>query len=213
MNKEKIQLLLEAEACKKNGGMCESYEYCKFCEQPKKINRTSNTPCADAYMNLKDITKQLNNYQENKEYIKTSSDRINLWKIALNSKKEEDLWILFDTSEPIDLGMPRAKNKISSPIESELNKREITREMVKVWINREEEKLNCIKRDVYKLEDIFKVLKEEEMFLIECKYFDKLKYSDIEVSYENEFKKCINNDALRKKLLRIKEKIRNLQKK
>ena len=53
--KKQVQRLLEISARKRNGGICESYEYCKFCAEPTKIYRNSDTPCADAYFDRHNI--------------------------------------------------------------------------------------------------------------------------------------------------------------
>jgi|GEM_PF-3286104 len=212
MNKEKLQKELEFAALNQNKGVCESYSYCKFCKEPKKTLRNSMTPCADAYIDLRDISEKLKNYKDNEEYIKTAVDRINLWTIALNSKDKDKLTELFDSSEAIDLGMPRAEGKISSPIESAMQRHEITREMVNVWITREQSKLNGIRIEVNQLKRAFEKLKEDDMFILECKCFDNLKWIDTQISYENKFKICIDESVLRKRLVRIKEKIRNLLK-
>ena len=45
-----LQALLERIACKTNGGCCESYNYCKFCREPKCFVRKSDTPCAEAFL-------------------------------------------------------------------------------------------------------------------------------------------------------------------
>jgi len=212
LSKEQLQKELEFAAVQQNTGICETYSYCRLCKElkTKTLYLNSETPCADAYLDLQEITAKLKSYKENKEYIKIAVERINLWTIALNSKDKDKLAELFDSSEAIDLGMPRAEGKISSPIESELQKHEITREMVKMWITREQSKLDGIRIEVNQLKRIFKKLKEEDMFIIECKCFDNLKWTDTQISYQNKFKKHLDESVLRKRLARIKEKIRNL---
>jgi hypothetical protein len=214
MEKSKIQIQKELEfaAVQQNTGICESYSYCRFCKEPKKVLRNSMTPCADAYLDLKDITIKIENYKDNKEYIEVAKERIELWVVALNSTDEDELWKLFDSSESVDLGMPKAKYKLSSPIESELIKKEITREQVKTWIQREQEKLDSTRKEVYSLERAFKQLKDDEMFLVECKCWDKMKWKDIVSSYEIKYNKKIDDTVLRRRLVRIKEKIHNFLK-
>jgi len=85
INKNELQYVLEKDACKKNGGMCESYNYCKFCAEPKRIFRKSDTPCADAYIDMKDITKMLKNHIKDKEYIEVNTKKI---EIPYDSEKD-----------------------------------------------------------------------------------------------------------------------------
>ena len=56
-----LQADLEEKAVNKNGGECQSYPYCLFCEEPDKFFRKSETPCADAKIR----------WQENREKKKT----------------------------------------------------------------------------------------------------------------------------------------------
>jgi hypothetical protein len=49
-DKQSLQAVLERMARRSNGGVCESYNYCQHCEEPKCIIRKSNFPCADAFL-------------------------------------------------------------------------------------------------------------------------------------------------------------------
>lgn len=49
-NHEHLQSLLGDLATKQNGGICEYYNYCKYCKEPQSIVRQSKTPCADAFL-------------------------------------------------------------------------------------------------------------------------------------------------------------------
>lgn len=49
-DKNSLQDILESIAMKANGAQCQSYNYCKYCAEPKNILRKSTTPCADAYL-------------------------------------------------------------------------------------------------------------------------------------------------------------------
>lgn len=66
ISKEQIQKELEQKACCMNEGICGSYFYCRFCKQPKRLLKNSKTPCADAYLDRKDINVRLKNYRNQK---------------------------------------------------------------------------------------------------------------------------------------------------
>lgn len=49
-DKDSLQSVLEQIALDTNDGVCESYNYCQFCTEPRCIIRKSKTPCADAFI-------------------------------------------------------------------------------------------------------------------------------------------------------------------
>ena len=49
-DKESLQAVLEGIAMKTNHAACQSYNYCKYCAEPQKFLRQSETPCADAFL-------------------------------------------------------------------------------------------------------------------------------------------------------------------
>lgn len=175
MNKEldkyELQTILEAMATKSpSHGMCEEYNYCTYCAEPKSFIRKSNTPCADAYIDMKDINEMLKNYVNNKAKISSIKERLQMWTNALES---DDLMFI-DVPESI-IGMPRAKYPtIKSPIERELEYKEMDKEKIKEMINSEKSRLFLLERQIRKLDIAFSVLPERDMFLIECKYFENL---------------------------------------
>lgn len=58
-----LQSLLEYLARNSNTGVCESYNYCEFCEQPREFCRRSETPCADAFLKGRlSYVKTVNSY-------------------------------------------------------------------------------------------------------------------------------------------------------
>lgn len=202
INKEELQKILEKKAVKKNGGMCESYEYCKFCKESQTINRKSITPCADALLTLKDINTMLKSYIKNKAKIATIAERINVWEKAL----DEGVNIFMKVPEST-LGMPRAKNKINSPIEDIVLNEEMNEKQVKEMIKIEKNKKTALEYEVRKLDIAFSILNEKDMFLIECKYFENMDWVDIENSYNNTFKKVLTVKGLKNKMTNIKLKI------
>lgn len=49
-DKKSLQAVLEELAQQSNGAACQSYNYCKYCEEPQNILRKCTTPCADAFL-------------------------------------------------------------------------------------------------------------------------------------------------------------------
>lgn len=202
MNKEKIQDKLEKYACKRNGGMCESYEYCKFCKEPKEMYRKSMTPCADALLDMKDINKMLKNYLINKAKIATLYERIDAWNRAL----ENDENVFIDIPEST-LGMPKARNRMYSPVEDEAIKNEMNRRQALEMIKNAKSEKFALESEVKKIEIAFKALSDREMFIIECRYFDAMNWYEIEDAYNKKFNKIVTDKRLMNKIADIKNKI------
>lgn len=208
MNKNVIQELLEKDACKKNGGICESYEYCRFCKEPKKLYRTSNTPCADAYIDLKDITNSLKRYKENKEYIKIAKQRVVIWRNELNTKDPDELLDWFSDLKKTDtFGMPKGKGAYISPDELKVLGTEHIRERILYFIKAEESRIFSVELDVAKVEYGLNRLSNEERFIIECRHFENMTISDIVDSYIKLFQKGIAEETIRNKILIAKKKL------
>lgn len=217
-DKEKIQNLLEKQACKRNGGICESYSYCKFCKEPESFSRKSNTPCADAYIDMSHVTSLLKNYRENKETVEIVKDRIKLWK-KVQQEHADDLEYLTDwfleLKREDTYGMPKPKGAYISTLDEQVIKKEEINTIIYKFIKLAEERNDTLIRELNKLEKAIKGLKEEERFILNCKYLEmNLKTADIITSVYNAFKKTYSAEALKKKIASIKKKIyKNMQKK
>ncbi len=202
MNREEIQEKLEKEALKCNGGMCESYSYCKFCKEPRKMKRESSTPCADALLDMKDINHMLKNYMNNKAKIATLSERIDVWNRAL----EENENIFTNVSEST-FGMPKSKNRIYSPVESQALRNELNHRQAEELIKIAKSERIALEIEVRKLEVAFSTLSPKDVFLVECKYYENMDWHDIEISYNKNFNKDLTQKRLQNKLSNIKKKI------
>lgn len=206
---ENLQLILEKDACKKNGGMCESYNYCKFCKEPRKIFKSSNTPCADAYIDMKKITDLLKKRKFNKEYIESTKERIKIWEQELNKNWDNEEYLnewFFDMKKGDNFGMPKSTGDF--PLEIEFFDRESIRNKIKKIIQIEKERLNSVKFEYLKLENAINKLNEKENFIIECRYgLTKLNINDTLTSYNRKYEANITLDILKKKIAKIKRKI------
>ena len=199
--KETLQKALEQSALQSGTrGMCEAYDYCKFCKEPTSFIRRSDTPCADAYVSMQNINKMLKRYLTNKAKISTIKERIKIWKNAL----ESDEIVILDVPETT-LGMPRAKYRITSPVEKEVEYKELDRKKIKEMIREEQSKLFILETEVNKLDIAFSVLPQKDMFLIECKYFENMNWRDIEEAYNKKYNKKVTEKRLRNKMTSIKK--------
>jgi hypothetical protein len=211
MDKNVLQEILEREACRKNGGMCESYNYCKFCKEPKIIDRISDTPCADAYIDMKDVTNVLKKHQDDKEYIKVNTEKIKIWRKELNEKWNDDDYLnewYSDLKSCDTFGMPKRKGGVYSVLENETINRENIRKKISDFIELEEERLRGVKRRYYILEKALDSLSEKDRFIIDCKYGkSKLSFNDTILSYKKKYNHEFSIDQIKKKMAVIKRKI------
>lgn len=208
-SKKQIQKLLEKSACKRNGGICESYEYCKFCAEPTKIYRKSDTPCADAFFNLKEVNKMIKEYYKNKEYVKIGQERIKLWEKEYNThyNDEEYLAEWYDTLKVKDtFGMPKAKGLYISSIDQEIERKENARRKIKQIISLEKSRVNSTRIKVDILSQAFEKFNEREGFLLQL-LLSNYKMADILLSYEKQYGKMYSETGMKKKIAIIKKKI------
>lgn len=200
INKEMLQYKLEREAIKQNGGICESYAYCRFCKEPKSFNRKSPIPCAEALLDLRDINDMLKKYMSNKMKITTMKERIKRWEEGIGKEEFIDVPVS-------NFGMPRAKNRISSPVENQVIYQEMNERQVREMIRREKSKLSVLEQEVRKLDIAFECLSSAEMFLLECRYFLNLSWHDIENNFNQEFHTEVTEKRLKNRITSIKKKL------
>lgn len=207
--KKQVQRLLERSACSRNGGICESYEYCKFCAEPDTIFRNSETPCADAYYDLKRVNKMIKEYYKNREYVKVGQERIKIWEKEFNKhyNDEEYLAEWYDTLKVNDtFGMPKAKGMYISPIEKEYERRSNIRNKIKKIISIEKDRVNSTKIEVEILTKVFSKFDNKEEFILRL-LLESYKMPDILLSYEKQYNKLYSETGMKKKISAIKKKI------
>jgi len=207
--KEQVQKLLERSACSRNGGICQTYEYCKFCAEPETLFRNSETPCAEAYYDLKRLNKMIKEYYKNKDYVKIGQERIKVWEKELNNHYYDDEYLAewYDTLKVNDtFGMPKAKGLYISPIEQETERRDGVRRKIKQIIKLEKDRINTIKIEVDILSEVFKMFNDKEEFILEL-LLHNYKMTDILLSYEKQYNKLYSEQGMKKKISVIKKKI------
>lgn len=142
------------------------------------------------------IEKALKDYKKNKGKIETTEERCNYWQYCLDTMTDEEITVEFVYQQADTYGMPKAKNS-ESPIEKEIVFHEVTREMVKQWIRDDESRIRPLKHQVKQIEIALGSLTEEENYVIECKCIDNWKWTQVEISFNDKFKKEITTERLK----------------
>jgi hypothetical protein len=84
------------------------------------------------------------------------------------------------------------KSPIFSPVEKELMKKEsihkLNKNIIKCMIEDSKFKLLAKERQLKIIYNSIEILSKEDKFIIECRFFEKMKYIDIQKNYQNKFK-------------------------
>lgn len=157
------------------------------------------------------IEKALKEYKRNKGKIITIEERYKYWQKCLNTMTDEEIANEFIYKKPDTYGMPKTKN-IESPVESEVIKYEVTREMVKQWIKDEKSRVSHLKYEIKQIEVALKSLTDEENYVIECKCINNWKWYQVEISFNEKFrnKDKITNEQLKKIKLKALRKMEEI---
>lgn len=133
------------------------------------------------------IEKALKNYNENKGRIEAAQARCDLWQYCLDTMTDEQIALEFIYTEGDTYGMPRARTN-ESPVEKEVVRHEVTREMVKRWIKDDESRMVPVKYEIKLIDIGLGSLTEEENYVIKCKCVEGWNYKQVEISFNNEFR-------------------------
>lgn len=158
------------------------------------------------------IEKDLREYRKDKGKIETSEERCKYWQYCLDTMTDDEIASEFIYEDNNTYGMPKAKNN-NSPVETKIITKEVTRDMVKQWIKDDQSRIRPIKHKVKQIEIALGSLTEEENYIIECKCIDNWKWVQVEISFNEKFKKEITTEQLKKiktKTLKKMEEIINI---
>lgn len=133
------------------------------------------------------IEEALKNLKENKGKIATTEERIKYWQFCLDTMTDEEIAKEFIDTQPDTYGMPKARTN-QSPVEREIVFHEVTRDMVKQWIEDDKSRIRPIEHEVKQIEIALGSLTEEENFIIECKCIDKWTWTQVEIAFNRKFK-------------------------
>ena len=159
-----------------------------------------NKMTIDEKVGIEKIINDLGQLRERKADLEIRKETLAIWKYALASAKDEDIDELFDNTPEITLGMPRAKYKISKPVEQALLTKELKRATVQEWVRKEESIINKMQREIRCLEIALEGLTPEEQYIIKAKYVDKYSWAIIEFNFNHEMRKDVNMYLVEKTL-------------
>ena len=147
------------------------------------------------------IEQSLRNYKKNKGKIETTEERDKYWQYCLDTMSAEEIAKEFVEAQADNTGMPKAKNN-NSPVEKNIIKKEVTREMIKQWIKDDQSRIRPLKHEVKQIEIAMGSLNEEENYIIECKCIDNWKWAQVETAFNEKFRD--KNEITIERLKRIK---------
>lgn len=157
-------------------------------------------------LTLVELEAKLNNFKKNRALIETTEIRIRTYEDLLKNNKDDRLNLIFESSEAVELGMPKPKGKISKPVEMALIKKEISREKVREWIDNDKNRILIPKLELQQIESAMKALNEEEVYIIELKYFNKWNWNAIVSEFNARFRNVYNTYISESGIRKIKKK-------
>lgn len=130
------------------------------------------------------IENALREYKSKKSVIETSLARIEAYQKLIN--EHQDFFEVM-LSSPVEPGMPKSHNGGSSPEFTTLQKDEAIKQF-KEWIKEEESRIYPLQLEIDQIGKALEALNRQERFVIECKFFEKMIWRDIENSVNENFK-------------------------
>lgn len=133
--------------------------------------------------------------------IETALARVEVYKKAI---EDPNSFIQIHTDSGNSLGMIKGKGgKPSSPVEKEIQQKEKNKEetikTLKEWINEDLSRIYPLQIEVEQIKGALNALTKQQRHIIDCKYFEKMFWRDIEISFNEEFKTYITVAQLKKK--------------
>jgi hypothetical protein len=146
-------------------------------------------------MNIEDRLKL---YKKHRAEVEVTLHRISVWEDMITKGD----FSVFEYSEASTLGMPRAPGfKINSPIETEVCRKEISMETVREWIADDWSRIRLKKLECEQIEIAMIGLKEQQKYILECKYFEGWSWKNIEINFNAHFankREYIYHEAIKK---------------
>jgi hypothetical protein len=142
-----------------------------------------------------DIRDKLKLYRGKKARVETTKARIQAYQVLLEDPEIEQLGYYLSFREP---GMPGSGGG-GSMVERSVIHGELTRELVKEWIKEDQSRITLLEIEVAQIEAALKSLTSWEEYIISCKYFENMFWTNIEASFNSEFpqKHDITQDRLK----------------
>jgi hypothetical protein len=129
------------------------------------------------------IEQALKNYKKRKSIVETIEIRIEAYERMLADFDDD----CFEISEPQEPGMPHSPNRSGSPTERAVMTMECSREDVKELIKSDKSRLFWPKLEIEQIEKALEGLTPWERYVAGVKYFDRLSWRNIEISFNKQF--------------------------
>ena len=133
------------------------------------------------------LEKILREYKTKKSIVDTTNARIQAYTDAIINPELIKSWSYeINTRE---LGMPGAPlRNTSSPVEKEVCASILTVDLIREWIEEDKSRIYRYKLQINIIENSLKALTEQEKYIVEKKYFERMSWSNIELNFNKEFK-------------------------
>jgi len=138
-------------------------------------------------LNKAQLEKILREYKIKKSIVDTTNARIEAYTDAINNPELIKSWSYsINTREP---GMPGAPlRNTSSSVEAGICSEQLTIETIQEWIAEDKSRIYRYELQVNIIEGSLKALTEQEKYIIELKYFERMSWNNIELSFNKQFK-------------------------
>lgn len=145
------------------------------------------------------ITEILKEYKWKKSLVDTTLARIKAYKNVIDNPELISEWSWSESGK--ELGMPGAPlRNTSSPIEKQVCQQELTVEILRQWIKEDESRIFRAKTEVEQVEKALEGLTLQQKYVVECKYFERMNWREIEININDHFRQQnnITESGLRK---------------
>ena len=141
------------------------------------------------------VPKMLKDYKKKKATVETTNARIEALQVLMCEPNLEDYEYYSYSKE---MGMPKGSG-VSSTVERMVGQRELTQELIKEWIAEDRSRIYFLGLEIKQVEEALKGLTSWEEYVISCKYFENMFWSNIEASFNAQFpqKHDITQERLR----------------
>jgi DNA-directed RNA polymerase specialized sigma subunit len=133
------------------------------------------------------IEKILREYKTKKSLVETTNARIEAYRNAINNPDLITEWSYSESSR--ELGMPGSPTRNTlSPVEKAICEKELTIDIMKDWINEDNSRIFRTRIEVSQIETALTALTKQERYIVECKYFERMSWRDIEINFNQQFR-------------------------
>jgi hypothetical protein len=138
-------------------------------------------------LNKIQLEKILREYKTKKSIVDTTKARIQAYTEAIANPELISSWN-YDLNSR-ELGMPGSPlRNTSSPIEREICANELTVEIIKEWIKDDKSRIYRYNLQINIIDGVLKALTGQERYIITLKYFERMNWNNIEISFNDQFK-------------------------